>query len=81
MKNQQIHIYYDKEADYLEIRLGEATESYYKKIAPDTFIRIDEKTGEIRGYAIFNTKKTEKPLSSIKLDLPDSFLNLCPTDS
>ena len=31
-KNNQMSIYYDTESDYLEIRFGEPTESYYKKI-------------------------------------------------
>ena len=52
----KLHIYYDVESDYLEIRFGEPTESHYEKIGEDTFVRIDEKTGEVKGYAIFNVK-------------------------
>ena len=54
---EKMHIYYDTESDYLEIRFGEPTECRYEKIGPDTFVRIDEKTGEIKGYAIFNVRK------------------------
>ena len=54
----QMHIYYDKESDYLEIRFGAPTESHYKKIGTDTYVRIDEKTGKIRGYAIYNVQRS-----------------------
>ena len=59
MKKGKMSIYYDKEADYLEIRFGKPTESSYEKLKgmPDTFVRIDEKTGEKKGYAIFNVQK------------------------
>ena len=31
----KLHIYYDSESDYLEIRFGEPTESHYEKIGID----------------------------------------------
>lgn len=34
---QKLHIYYDKEADYLELCFGKARPSYYEKIASDVF--------------------------------------------
>jgi len=75
MEDKKLHIYYDKEADYLEIRFGEPTESRYDKIAPDTFVRIDEKTGEIKGYAIYNIQKQKDPLKSIDVDIPVSIFS------
>lgn len=63
-------IYYDTESDYLEIVFGEPTERYYKKIGPDTYARIDEETGEIKGYAIYNAKKSDSPLKAINVELP-----------
>lgn len=72
--NPKLHIYYDKEGDYLEIRFGEPTESYYEKIAPDTFVRIDEKTGEKKGYAIFNVQKGQEALKTIDVEIPFSVL-------
>ena len=77
--NPKLHIYYDSESDYLEIRFGEPTESRYEKIGPDTFIRIDEKTGEVKGYAIFNVQKSEDPLKTIDVEIPESILNLIKT--
>ena len=70
----KMQIYYDKEADYLEIRFGEPGESHFEKIGPDTFVRIDEKTGEKEGYAIFNVQKSEFPIQTIEVDIPLSVL-------
>lgn len=67
----KMHIYYDTEADYLEIRFGEPTESRYEKISADTFVRIDEKTGEVKGYAIFNLRKSKKALKNLDINIPD----------
>jgi len=67
-------IYYDTESDYLEITFGEPTECYYKKIGPDTFIKIDEKTGDVKGYAIYNIKKNDSPLKAINVNIPKSII-------
>ena len=71
----QMHIYYDEESDYLEIRFGEPTLSYYEKIGPDVYARIDEKTGDKIGYAIFNVKRTT-PLTTIDVEIPYNIINL-----
>lgn len=72
MKNQKLHIYYDAESDYLEIRFGNPTESRYEKIGHDTFVRIDEKTNKVTGYAIFNVKRVTSPLKTIDVEIPTS---------
>jgi len=74
--NQKMHIYYDKEADYLEIRFGEPTDSTYSKIGQDTFVRIDKKTGEVRGYAIYNVQKGTGALKSIDIEIPANILKI-----
>ncbi len=71
-----MYIYYDTESDYLEILFGSPTESYYEKIGPDAFVRIDEKTGEKKGYAIFNVKKGTSPLKTLEVEIPSSVLKL-----
>lgn len=73
--NEQMHIYYDAEADYLEIRFGQPTESHYEKIGTDTYVRIDEKSGDKKGYAIFNVKKSTSPLKTIDVEIPASIIN------
>lgn len=66
-------IYYDTESDYLEILFGEVPEeSSYEKIALDTYVRINDKTGEIVGYAIYNVKKSDSPLKAINVKIPKS---------
>ncbi len=70
--NGNMKIYYDTESDYLEILFREPpAESYYEKIGPDTYARIDEETGEIVGYAIYNVKKSDSPLKAINVEIPE----------
>ncbi len=69
MKNK-LHIYYDKEGDFLELRIGKPTASIYEGIGNDVFKRIDEKTEEIKGFAIFNFKKRTERLKDIDVSLP-----------
>lgn len=47
-----INIYYDPEGDLFEIMFGKQTPSYYEELDDDISVRIDEKTGEIKGYMI-----------------------------
>jgi len=52
-----MHIHYDPEGDILEIRFGTPTTCYYKELDDDISQRIDEETGEIKGYMIFSLGK------------------------
>lgn len=67
---KNMHVYYDEEGDLLEIRLGKPTIGYLKDLGKDTFERIDEKTGEINGFLIFNFKKRSENLKPIDVALP-----------
>jgi len=69
-----MNIYYDTESDYLEIVFGEPTECYYEKIDVDAYARIDEKTGEVKGYAIYNVKKSDSPIKSINVNIPKEII-------
>jgi len=64
-----LQIYYDVEADILEIRIGESTETYYDEIDDDLFEGHDEKTGELKGFKIFNFKK-RGGMKNISIPLP-----------
>lgn len=66
----KLNIYYDKEGDFLEIRVGKPTESIYEDLGDDIFQRIDEKTKEIKGFAVFNFKKRTDNLKDIDVSLP-----------
>ena len=40
---EKVRVYYDDEADYLELNIGKPTKSYYDDLGEDIFQRIDEK--------------------------------------
>lgn len=69
MKNK-LSIHYDDEADFLELRIGKPTECYYEDLGDDLFERRDEKTHEVKGFAIFNFKKRSANLGDVDLSLP-----------
>jgi hypothetical protein len=56
---KKLHIHWDAEGDFLEIRVGEATPAYYEEIGNDVFCRRDKKTSKITGYALFNVQKQQ----------------------
>lgn len=70
--NQNLEIYYDLEDDRLEIQIGERTETYFDEIGDDLFESHDEKTGELKGYIIFNFIKRGgiKGIKEINISLP-----------
>ncbi len=67
---EDIQIHHDGEGDFLEIRIGKPTKSYFNQIGDDLFERIDKKTGKIKGFAIFNFKKRAEHLHDINVSLP-----------
>ena len=67
---EKFMIHYDEEGDLLELRMGEPTDAYYKDLGDDVFERIDSKTGELKGLAIFNFKRRNEKQASIDLELP-----------
>ena len=72
MKKDKLNVYYDEEGDFLELRIGKPAPSTYNNIGNDIFQRIDEKTGEIKGFAIFNFKRRTEKLKGIEVPLPVS---------
>ena len=69
MKTKNLDVYYDVEDDTLEIFIGKPSECYYDEVDDDLFEGHDEKTGELKGYKIFNLMKREK-LRNVKISLP-----------
>ena len=69
---QNLEIYYDIEDDRLEIQIGERTEAYFDEIDDDLFESHDEKTGELKGYIIFNFIRRGgiKGIKEVKIPLP-----------
>ena len=58
-------IYYDKEADFLEVFFGDPTKCYAEKPEEGVFIRKDEKTNEVKSVGIFGFKKRVQVLTKI----------------
>ena len=69
---KNLSVYYDKEGDLLEIRIGKPTIGYFKDLGNDVFERIDDKTGEIRGFSILNFKKRAEKAENINIPLPSN---------
>jgi len=72
MKGQKLNIYYDSEADILELTIGEPSPCIFNEIDDDLFEARDEKTNELKGYKIFNLTKRKGSdwLKKIKISLP-----------
>ncbi len=65
-----MRVHYDEEGDLLEIAIGEPTDCYAEEIQPGVFIRIDEKTNEVKSIGILSFKKRTKSPEDIKVNLP-----------
>jgi len=65
----KMRVYYDEEADYLEIRIGEPMENYGEELSKDVTIFKDEKTDEVVGIGILNFKDKAN-LNNLEIDLP-----------
>jgi len=69
MTQKNLEIYYDTEADILEIIIGEPSACIFDEVDDDVFEARDEKTNELKGYKIFNFLK-RGTLKNIKIPLP-----------
>jgi hypothetical protein len=69
MTRKEISMFYDKEADTLEITIGEPSASYFDEVEDDLFEAHDKKTNELKGYKVFNFLK-RGGMKNIKILLP-----------
>lgn len=65
-----LRIHYDEKGDFLEIAAGKPSECYAEEVKPGVFVRIDEKTKEVKSIGILSFKKRANGINDIKLDLP-----------
>tara|TARA_Y100000310_G_C20469328_1_gene709187 strand:+ start:48 stop:293 length:246 start_codon:yes stop_codon:yes gene_type:complete len=65
-----MNVYYDEEGDFLEISIGKPNKCIAEEIESGVFIRVDEKTKEVRSVSILGFKKRSKELKDMKLQLP-----------
>jgi len=75
MKTNPIYeIYYDEEADFLEVFFGEPTKCYADEIEEGIFIRRDEETKEVKSVGILSFKKRvyilKEILEKVNMRLP-----------
>lgn len=71
---QKLFIHFDPEGDYLEVRFGTPTASYFKDRGDDVFERRDEQTDDVVGYSFFNVEKRKKQQPrDIEVALPTRF--------
>ena len=66
----KMHIHYDQEGDFLEIRVGQPKEGHFNEVGDDIFERVDEKSGKVVGLAIFNFKKRTQNMKDLDVSLP-----------
>lgn len=66
---KNLEIFYDSEADILEIFLDEPTNCYFNEIEDDLFEGREEGTDKLIGFKIFNFKK-RGGMKGIKISLP-----------
>ena len=65
-----MRVYYDEEGDFLEISVGKPAKCYASELGHGVFLRIDEKSEEVKSIGILGFKKRSKDLKDIKLDIP-----------
>jgi len=66
----EMTLYYDEDADFLEINIGEYTEGYFRDIGDGITERIDETTGNVTGIAILSFKKRTEKMKDLRISLP-----------
>ena len=69
MKQKKMDIYYDAESDYLEIAMGDPRVGAFRGVGRDIFERVDKKTGNVLGVAIFNFRKRTEKLKPVSIPL------------
>ena len=70
MNTKNIEINYDKEADILEVFIGDPSPSYFNEIDDDLFEGRDKETGKLTGYKIYNLTKRKDNNWVRKISIP-----------
>lgn len=72
MEKEPVRVWFDKEADLLEVQLGKPRKGFFKDAGDDAFLRVDTK-GNVIGFAILNVSKREKKTEEVELPIKASF--------
>lgn len=65
---KSLEIYYNTEADILEINIGEPSSCVFDEVDDGVFEAHDEETNELKGYKIFDF--SQRSMRNIKIPLP-----------
>ncbi|NIQ07382.1 MAG: DUF2283 domain-containing protein [Candidatus Korarchaeota archaeon] len=57
---EKVRVFFDEEADILEVQIGKARKAVSKETKNDVIKRIDPETGELIGFTILNFLKRFK---------------------
>lgn len=66
----EMNLYYDEAGDFLELSMGDISNSFFNNAGKGIFEITDKTTKKIKGIAIFNFKKRTQNLTELKLSLP-----------
>lgn len=67
-----MRVWFDPEADLLEVELGKPRKGFFKDAGDDVFLRVDTK-GNVIGFAILNVTKRQKKAEEMELPIKASF--------
>lgn len=65
-----MRVHYDEEGDFLEIGVGKPSKCYAEEVKPGFFVRIDEKTEEVKSVGILSFKRRADGIKDIRLNIP-----------
>lgn len=66
----KLYYYYDKEADIFYFSEGKpSANSVSKETSDDVILRLDRKTGKVKGFTVLNFSKRSKSTKPIELPI------------
>ena len=63
---KSLAVWFDKEADFLELSFGSKKKGFFREVRDDVFERVDAR-GDVIGFAILNFLKRDKKEQKISL--------------
>jgi len=65
-----MNIYYDEEADFLEIGIDSSRNGYFRDVGEGVSERVNKDTGKVIGIAIMSFKKRTQNMETLEIPLP-----------
>ncbi len=66
----KLHLYYDKEGDFLELHVGKYREGAFRNVGKGIFERVDARTKRVTGIAIMGFRKRTAGKKDLEISLP-----------